>query len=249
VAIERTQLAEEARNAQILAATEKLQTALLNSISHDLRTPLVSIIGVLSSLQEEGMGLDDTARVNLIQVATEEAERLNHLIANLLDVSRIEAGAMRISRQPSDVQDIVGVALERLGSPSGKRPIKVNIPAEPPFVSVDFGLMVQALVNVLDNALKYSPPDSPIDISGRQVDRQVEIQVADRGIGIPPEDLQRVFDKFYRVHRPDNVTGTGLGLSISKGIVEAHGGRIVAENRPGGGTIIRLTLPVSETIP
>jgi two-component system sensor histidine kinase KdpD len=247
VAIERTQLAEEARNAQILAATEKLQTALLNSISHDLRTPLVSIIGVLSSLQEEGMGLDDTARVNLIQVATEEAERLNHLIANLLDVSRIEAGAMRISRQPSDVQDIVGVALERLGSPSGKRPIKVNIPAEPPFVSVDFGLMVQALVNVLDNALKYSPPDSPIDISGRQVDRQVEIQVADRGIGIPPEDLQRVFDKFYRVHRPDNVTGTGLGLSISKGIVEAHGGRIVAENRPGGGTIIRLTLPVAES--
>jgi two-component system, OmpR family, sensor histidine kinase KdpD len=247
VAIERTQLAEEARNAQILAATEKLQTALLNSISHDLRTPLVSIIGVLSSLQEEGMGLDDAARRNLIQVATEEAERLNHLIANLLDVSRIEAGAMRISRQPSDVQDIVGVALERLGSPSGKRPIKVNIPAEPPFVSVDFGLMVQALVNVLDNALKYSPPDSPIDISGRQVDRQVEIQVADRGIGIPPEDLQRVFDKFYRVHRPDNVTGTGLGLSISKGIVEAHGGRIVAENRPGGGTIIRLTLPVAES--
>ena len=247
VAIERTQLAEEARNAQILAATEKLQTALLNSISHDLRTPLVSIIGVLSSLQEEGMGLDDTARVNLIQVATEEAERLNHLIANLLDVSRIEAGAMRISRQPSDVQDIVGVALEQLGSPSGKRPIKVNMPAEPPFVSVDFGLMVQALVNVLDNALKYSPPDSPIDISGRQVDRQVEIQVADRGIGIPPEDLQRVFDKFYRVHRPDNVTGTGLGLSISKGIVEAHGGRIVAENRPGGGTIIRLTLPVAES--
>jgi two-component system sensor histidine kinase KdpD len=249
VAVERTQLAEEARNAQILAATEKLQTALLNSISHDLRTPLVSIIGVLSSLQEEGMSLDDAARTNLIQVATEEAERLNHLITNLLDVSRIEAGAMRISRQPSDVQDIVGVALERMGSPSGKRPIKVNIPAELPFVSVDFGLVVQALVNVLDNALKYSPPDSPIDISGRQVDLRVEIQVADRGVGIPPEDLQRVFDKFYRVHRPDNVIGTGLGLSISKGIVEAHGGRIVAENRPGGGTIIRLTLPVAEASP
>ncbi|MCX5994824.1 MAG: DUF4118 domain-containing protein, partial [Chloroflexi bacterium] len=187
VAIERTQRAEEARNAQILEATEKLQTALLNSISHDLRTPLVSIIGALSSLQEEGMGLDDAARVNLIQVAHEEAERLNHLITNLLDVSRIEAGAMRISRQLSDVQDIVGVALERLGSPSGKRPIKVNIPAELPFVSVDFGLMVQALVNVLDNALKYSPPDSPIDISGRQVAQQVEIQVEDRGAGIPPE--------------------------------------------------------------
>jgi two-component system sensor histidine kinase KdpD len=243
VAIERTQLAEEARNAQILAATEKLQTALINSISHDLRTPLVSIIGVLSSLREEGMGLDDAARRNLIQVATEEAEKLNHLITNLLDVSRIEAGAIRISRQSSDVQDIVGVALEQ----SGNRPIKIDIPAELPFVSVDFGLIVQALVNILDNALKYSPPDSPIDISGRQVAQQVEIVVADRGIGIPPEDLQRVFDKFYRVHRPDNVTGTGLGLSISKGIVEAHGGHIVAENRPGGGTVVRLTLPVAES--
>jgi two-component system sensor histidine kinase KdpD len=247
VAIERTHLAEEARNAQILAATEKLQTALLNSISHDLRTPLVSIIGVLSSLREEGMGLDDAARTNLIQVATEEAERLNHLITNLLDVSRIEAGAIRMSRQPSDVQDIVGVALEQSGSRSGSRPIKIDIPPALPFVSVDFGLIVQALVNILDNALKYSPPDTPIDISGRQVALQVEIVVADRGIGIPPEDLQRVFDKFYRVHRPDNVTGTGLGLSISKGIVEAHGGRIAAENRPDGGTVVRLTLPVAES--
>jgi two-component system sensor histidine kinase KdpD len=246
VAVERTQLAEEARNAQILEATEKLQTALLNSISHDLRTPLVSIIGVLSSLREEGMRLDDAARTNLIQVATEEAERLNHLITNLLDVSRIEAGAIRISRQPSDVQDIVGVALEQSGSRSGSRPIKIDIPPALPFVSVDFGLIVQALVNILYNALKYSPPDSPIDISGRQVAQHVEIVVADRGIGIPPEDLQRVFDKFYRVHRPDNVTGTGLGLSISKGIVEAHGGRIAAENRPGGGTVVRLTLPVAE---
>jgi two-component system sensor histidine kinase KdpD len=209
---------------------------------------LVSIIGVLSSLQEEGMGLDDAAKRNLVQVATEEAERLNHLITNLLDVSRIEAGAIRISKQPSDVQDIIGVALEQLGSRSGSRPIKIDMAPELPFVAVDFGLIVQALVNILDNALKYSPPDSPIDISARQAAWQVEVTVADHGAGIPPEDLLRVFDKFYRVHRPDNVTGTGLGLSISKGIVEAHGGRIAAENRPEGGTIIRLTLPVAEAI-
>jgi two-component system sensor histidine kinase KdpD len=118
-----------------------------------------------------------------------------------------------------------------------------------PLLSADFGLIVQVLVNVLDNALKYSPAGSPAEISAREVGRQVEIAVADRGLGIPPQDLVRVFDKFYRVQRPDNATGTGLGLAICKGIIEAHGGRISAENRPGGGTIIRLTLPVSEAVP
>ncbi len=247
VAIEHTRLAEAARNAQILEATEKLQTALLNSVSHDLRTPLVSIIGVLSSLQEEGIGLDEIASRNLILVASEDADRLNHLITNLLDVSRIEAGAIRLSRQQSDVQDLIGAALEQLGTHTVTHPIKINIPSALPFISVDFGLMVQTLFNILDNAFKYSPPDSPIEINGQQIDNQVEIVVADRGVGIPQQDLVRVFDKFYRVQRPDNVIGTGLGLSICKGIVEAHGGHIAAENRPGGGTIIRLTLPAAES--
>ncbi|MBI2855022.1 MAG: DUF4118 domain-containing protein [Chloroflexi bacterium] len=248
VAIEHIELAEEARNAQILAASDQLQTALLNSISHDLRTPLVSVIGVLSSLQEEEMGLDEAARKNLIQVAREEAERLNRLITNLLDSSRIEAGAIRISRQLVEVGDIVGVALGQLSGRSGSRLIKKNVPSNLPFVSVDFGLIVQVLVNVLDNAFKYSPPDSPIDIGVQQVDDEVEIVVADRGVGIPPEDLAQVFNKFYRVHRPDSVSGTGLGLSICRGIVEAHEGRIVAENRPCGGTIIRITLPIEEPV-
>ena len=211
VAIESILLGEEARNAQVLRDTEKLQTALLNSVSHDLRTPLVSIIGVLSSLQEEGIRLDDAAKRNLIQVAREEAERLNHLITNLLDVSRVEAGAIRISRQASDVQDLVGAALEQLDSRARARSIKIDIPTELPFVSVDFGLIVQTLVNVLDNALKYSPADSPIDIKGRQVGHEVYIEIADRGVGIPPQDLLHVFDKFYRIQRPDNVAGTGLG--------------------------------------
>jgi two-component system sensor histidine kinase KdpD len=246
VAIESILLNEEAHNAQVLRDTEKLQTALLNSVSHDLRTPLVSIIGVLSSLQEEGMGLDDAAKRNLIQVAREEAERLNHLITNLLDMSRVEAGAIRISRQPSDVQDLVGTALEQLGGRASTRPIRIDIPAELPFVSVDFGLIVQSLVNVLDNALKYSPDDLPIDIKGRQVTNEVYIEIADRGVGIPPQDLLHVFDKFYHIQHPDNVAGTGLGLSICKGIIEAHGGRIIAENRPGGGTVIRLILPAAE---
>jgi two-component system sensor histidine kinase KdpD len=246
VALESILLGEEARNAQVLRSTEKLQTALLNAVSHDLRTPLVSIIGALSSLQEEGLGLDDAAKRNLIGVAREEAERLNHLITNLLDVSRIEAGAIRISRQPSDVQDLVGTALEQLGDRVRARPIKIDIPTELPLVSVDFGLIVQTLFNVLDNALKYSPADSPIGIKARQAADGVHIEVADHGVGIPPQDLLHVFDKFYRIQRPDNVAGTGLGLSICKGIVEAHGGRIAAENRRGGGTIIRLILPMLE---
>jgi two-component system sensor histidine kinase KdpD len=246
VAIESIRMANEAQNAQILLDTEKLQTALLNAVSHDLRTPLVSVIGVLSSLQEEEMHLDTAAKMNLIQVAREEAERLNHLITNLLDVSRIEAGAIKISRQPSDVQDLVGAALEQLGSRASARPVTIEIPAELPFISVDFGLIVQTLVNVMDNAIKYSPDDSPIDIRARQVSKEMQIEIADRGVGIPPQDLSHVFDKFYRIKRPDNVTGTGLGLSICKGIIEAHGGRITAENRQGGGTIIRLVLPVTE---
>lgn len=247
VAIESILSAEEARNMQVLKATEKLRTALFNAISHDLRTPLVSIIGVLSSFQEEGIWLDDNAKRNLIQVAREEAERLSHIIANLLDESRIEAGVIKISRQPSEVQDLVGAALEQMGDRASARSIKIDISPELPFVSVDFGLITQALVNVIDNAIKYSPADSPIEVKGRQVDQEVHIEVADHGVGIPPQDLLRVFDKFYRIQRPDNVAGTGLGLSICRGIVEAHGGRIVAENRLGGGTVIRLILPMSES--
>ena len=249
VSIEHIQLAEEVRNAEILKATEKLQTALLNSISHDLRTPLVSVIGVLSSLQEKGIDFDDAARENLIQVAREEAERLNYFITNLLDVSRIEAGAIKLSLQPSDAEDIIGAALEQLGGRAENHPIKINIPANLSLMSVDFGLIVQVLVNILDNALKYSKAGSPIEVSGRQVAQQVEISVADRGPGIPSQDLLRVFDKFYRVQRPGNVTGTGLGLAICKGLVEAHEGRISAENRSDGGTIIRLTLPATEAVP
>jgi two-component system sensor histidine kinase KdpD len=244
VSIESIRLAREVQNAQVLRDTEKLQSALFNSISHDLRTPMVSIIGVLSSLQQEGMDLDNTAKLNLIQVARSEAERLNDLITNLLNVSRIESGAIKLFRQPSDVQELIGAALEQLGSRADSHQIDMEIPAELPYISVDFGLIVQTLVNVLDNALKYSPPGAPIDIKGRQVGSEIQIEIADLGIGIPKEDLARIFDKFYRVQRPENVIGTGLGLFISKGIIEAHGGHITAENRIEGGTVIRINLPI-----
>ncbi|MDD5311522.1 MAG: sensor histidine kinase KdpD [Dehalococcoidia bacterium] len=249
MAIERAQLAEAANDARVLEASQKLQTALLNSISHDLRTPLVSIIGVLSSLREESITLDNDAKNNLIQVALEEAERLNHLITNLLDVSRIEAGALKLSRQPADMQDIVGAALEQISSRYNTKKINVDMPDGLPLIPVDTSLIIQVLVNLLDNALKYSGADSIVDIAALQTAGEVQVEISDRGTGIPEQDLQHVFDKFYRVQSPDNVSGTGLGLSICRGIVEAHGGTISAENRPGGGTIIRIKLPVVSNSP
>ena len=245
VAIESIQLADQLHDAEVLKATEKLQTALLNAISHDLRTPLVSIIGVLSSLQQEGMDFDDADRQNLVQVAREEADRLNHLITNLLDESRLESGTMKLSMHLAEVPDLVGASLEQLGSRVGSRTVKIDLPAELPFVNVDFGLLVQALVNILDNALKYSPAGSLIEITGRLDGDNVQVEIADQGTGIPEQDLPYIFDKFYRIRRPDNVSGTGLGLSITRGIVEAHGGRVEAKGRPGGGTVIRITLPFS----
>jgi two-component system sensor histidine kinase KdpD len=248
VAIERVHLAEAAGQVQLLEATEKLQSALLNSISHDLRTPLVSITGALSTLQEDDVRLDGEARRILVDTAAEEAARLNRLVGNLLDMTRLEAGAIKVKRELRDVQDVIGAALHQVGERLGNRPVEIDIPADLPLVPLDFVLVVHVLVNLIDNALKYSPPGSPIQICTRPSDGEVAIEVADQGIGIPAEDLERVFQKFYRVQRPDNVTGTGLGLSISKGLVEAHGGRIWAQNRPGGGAVITVALPLSEAV-
>ncbi len=271
LAIERTQLAEQARQAQLLQATEKLQTAVLNSISHDLRTPLVSITGTLSSLLEDSPQLDAETRRNMVETAYEQAQRLNHVVGDLLDMSRIEAGAMRVKQEPCDAQDVIGSALDRLAKPLQDRNVTVNIKSTLPMVPMDFVLMVQVIANLLDNAIKYSLPETPIQIDVGMSEDHLQIQVADRGIGIPRQDLTRVFDKFYRVQRPESprklvrlearpaladkyfrvqrsekVTGTGLGLSICRGIVEAHGGAIRAENRAGGGTIIALTLPLAK---
>jgi two-component system sensor histidine kinase KdpD len=244
LAVERAGLAEQARQAELLQATEKLQTALLDSISHDLRTPLVSITGALSSLAEEEVSLDEAARRSLIETASEEADRLNRLVGNLLDMTRLEAGALQVRREPCDLQDLVGATLEEVGQRLGGRSVQVDIPADLPPLPVDFVLIGRVLTNVIDNALKYSEPDTPIEIRAHVAGAFAEIAISDRGVGIPAKDLGRVFDKFYRVQRPDNVTGTGLGLAISRGIVEAHGGFISAENRRGGGTTVTVALPL-----
>lgn len=247
LATEAVQLADKANQAQLLRETEKLQTALLNSISHNLRTPLASITGALSSLRDDEQMLDEAGRRDLLSTAWEEAERLNHLVGNLLNMTRLEAGAMKLNLEASDVQDLVGVTLTQMANRLRYRQLVMDVPSTLPPVTIDLVLTAQALVNLVDNAMKYSPADTPINIRAYIERNQVIIEVNDEGRGIPPTELEPIFDKFYRVQQMNDTSGTGLGLSISKGIVELHGGRIWAENRPGNGTTFAIALPIAKT--
>ena len=247
LAIERARLAEQASRTQVLQNTERLQSALLSSISHELRTPLVSITGSLSTLLEAPPELQITqleARTELLETAYGEAQRLNLLVGNLLDMSRLESGALRLSLEPCDLQDLVGIALERFGERRRNRKVHTRLAPDLPLLDLDMPLMVQVLVNLLGNAAKYTPQGSPIELTCSQQGQTIYIEVSDQGQGVPPEDLGRVFDKFYRSPQARNVAGLGLGLSISKGIVEAHGGKIQARNRNAGGLSIMIELPV-----
>lgn len=243
-AIERALLEEQTQKISLLQSAEKLQNALLNSVSHDLRTPLVSITGALTALDEDEVSLDEASRNALVENARDEAERLNRLVGNLLNMTRIESGAVKLKMEPCDAQDLFGTAIEQLGRRASQRQININVPANFPLVQMDFTLMVQVMVNLLENALKYSPEDASIDISASVADSKARFHIADRGVGIPSDDLARVFDKLYRAQLPEGVPGTGLGLSISKSLVETHGGTIRALNRAGGGAIFEVELPL-----
>ena len=245
MAMERIRFSRQAEQAQILQARENLERALLNSISHDLRTPLSSVTGVLTSLREEGSHLSDQARRELLDTACSEAERLNRFVGNLLDMTRIEAGAIRLNFEACDVQDLVGCALAALEPRIEDRQISFRMQPVMPLVPMDMVLMTQVLVNLLDNAHKYSPKGSTIEVIAQVEENWLVLEILDRGPGVPEHDLKRVFDKFYRIPVPEGAGGTGLGLSICKGIVEAHGGSISAGNRVGGGLRIEIRLPLS----
>ena len=247
MAIERIRFSHQAEQAQIIQARENLERALLNSISHDLRTPLVTVTGVLSSLKEEGTQLSDQARQELLETAFSEAQRLNRFVGNLLDMTRLEAGVIRLNFEPCDVQDLVGCALAAIESRLGQRSVEINLAPDLPLLSLDPVLMTQVLVNLLDNAHKFAPAGSAIEISAAANAQGLAIEVADHGPGVPEQDLQRIFDKFYRIPIPEGAGGTGLGLSICKGIVEAHHGKIWAENRSDGGLRIVLRLPLARS--
>ena len=244
LAMERVLLAQKAEHAMVLQARESLERALLNSISHDLRTPLVSIIGALSSLRDANLHINDTKKQDLLAGAWDEAERLNRFVGNLLDMTRLEAGEMQIQKVPSDVQDLIGCALAALDKRLEGRAVTVTIAEGTPFVAMDSVLMNQVLINLLDNSLKYTLEGSSIEITVGVTSRYLRLEVLDHGPGIPESDLAKIFDKFYRLPVPEGVRGTGLGLSICRGIVEAHGGNIWAENRTGGGLRIIIQLPL-----
>ncbi len=251
LAIERVTLAEDVDRAKLAAETERLRSALLTSISHDLRTPLASILGSATSLNSDGLTLDAAARRELTTTIQEEAERLNRFIANLLDMTRLESGAIRPRSGAVDLSEVVGSALERVRRILAGHRVAVDLAADLPMVEIDAVLFEQVLFNLLDNAGKYAPAGSPITVRARREAGHVRIEILDEGDGIPPEDLERIFDKFYRVHAQDRQrAGTGLGLAICRGFVEAMGGTIAAGNRPDRrGAVFTLTLPAAPDLP
>lgn len=246
MAINRIKLAEQARETLTLVESERLRTSLFNSLSHDLRTPLASIIGAVTGLLEDkNVVYSPEVRDELLKTILHGAQRMNRFVSNLLDMARLESGMLRLNKEWCDLQDIIGVAINRLGEPLTKRALEIDIQEDLPFVQADGILIEQVLINLLDNALKYSDAGSKIMITIRQHGKQLEIVVTDRGQGIPETDLSKVFDKFYRINSPLQVSGTGLGLAICKGLVEAHGGEIWAENNQLGGVTITFTLPLT----
>jgi two-component system sensor histidine kinase KdpD len=249
LALERAKLAEQAEHAEVEVETERTRNALLSSVSHDLRTPLAAILGAATSLRDDGARLPLDTRRELADTIADEATHLNRLVGNLLDVTRLESGAIPLHREWHSVPELVGVALGRLEEPLARRVVRLDLAADLPLVQLDDVLFGQVLINLIENAVRYSPESSPIEIAARLEKQEVVIEVMDRGPGLPPGEESKVFDKFYRGPLPGDRAGVGLGLTVSRGIVEAHGGTIDAVNRPGGGACFRIRLPASADAP
>lgn len=241
MAIERAFFAEETQRALLKAETEALRNTLLSSVSHDLRTPLAAITGAATTLLQENGGIDAAGRRELTQTICEEAGHLNRLIRNILDMTRLESGAIKLTKEWQSLEEIVGVVLNRLADRLGERPVAIRLPADLPLFPFDPLLIEQLLTNLLENALKYTPEGTPLELSAAVRNAEVEVSVADRGPGLPPGEEERIFEKFVR---GPSGRGVGLGLAICRAIAAAHGGRIRAENRPGGGAVFRFTLPL-----
>jgi two-component system sensor histidine kinase KdpD len=246
LAIERVRLVEDLDRAEREAETDRLARALLTSISHDLRTPLASVFGAASTLRDLDAALPAEAKAELVATIIAESERLNRFIANLLDMTRLEAGAVAPNLRDQDVAEIVDTALRRTEAMLAGHRVQVAVEPDLPALPLDPVLFEQVLVNLLDNAAKYAPEGSTVTVRARREGADIRIAVLDEGEGLPEAEVERVFDKFYRARKGDRVrAGTGLGLAIARGFVEAMGGTVTAANRPDrGGACFVVSLPV-----
>lgn len=244
MALERVWLSDAATRAKVLEESDRLKSALLSSVSHELRTPLATIKAAISSLRGGDVEWDSSARKDLLAAVDDEADHLNRLVGNLLDMSRIESGALKPQRQWNLVMEILGGVLSRMRQAAEHHHLVIDVPEDLPLVPVDYVQIEQVFGNLIGNSLKYAPPDTTVSISARREDDSILVEVRNQGPSVPEEHLDRIFDKFYRVTAADRVTGTGLGLSICKGIIEAHGGHIWAKNLPGGFSF-NFTLPLT----
>jgi two-component system, OmpR family, sensor histidine kinase KdpD len=244
--VERVRLREVGTEAEILRRTDELRSALLNAVSHDLKTPLASIIASAGSLLQDDVAWSDDERREFARAIEEDAEHLNRLVGNLLDLSRIEAGALRPDKDWHDVASLVDDVLGRLRPVTSGHDVVVDVPDALPPVALDYVEIGDVLVNLIENAAKHTPAGTEIRVAVRQAGGEIHLEVADRGAGIGSEDLPRLFDPFYRVRKAEaRPKGMGLGLAVAKGLVEAHGGRIWAANREGGGARFVFSLPLA----
>lgn len=244
LALERTRLAAAATRTRILEESDQMKSALLSSVSHELRTPLATIKASVSSLRDESFDWDTGSRSDLLAAIEEETNNLNQLVGNLLNMSRIEAGALKLESEWNDLEEVIAPALKRARTISSGHRFEVSIPDDFPLVFMDDALLEQVFNNLFSNSIKYSPPGTTVRLDASRQNDSVLVRVINQGPPVPEENLDHIFEKFHRVTAADRITGTGLGLSICKGIIEAHKGRIWAENLPEGFSI-QFTLPIS----
>jgi two-component system sensor histidine kinase KdpD len=248
LAIERENLSRQAQVARFQIEAEQMRNALLSSVSHDLRTPLTVIAGSASSLLEGEKNLDAGTKHELTQGIYEEAKRLDRLVHNLLEMSRLQSGEVKINMEWYVLEEVIGCALAQLDSQLQDHPVSISLPADLPLVQIDALLLERVVINLLENAIKYTLPGTVIEISGGIQDQAILVTIADRGPGLPFDAEERIFEKFYQV-APGSARGAGLGLTICRSIIEAHGGHIWAANRPEGGAGFSFTIPLVEGAP
>jgi two-component system sensor histidine kinase KdpD len=246
LALERAHLREEAAGAAVLAQSDELKSALLAAVSHELRTPLASIKAASTSLLDDSIAWTPEVRQDLLMAIDEEADRLTLMVSNLLDLSRIEGGALRPQRDWYDIDELLADVHSRVRPRLADHSLTFAIQDDLPSLPFDYIQIAQVLVNLIENAVKYTPAGTPIMVAAHLVSGAIELTVHDDGPGIPRESQARLFDKFYRARSVTSAPGSGIGLSISKGLVEAHGGHISVESELGNGTTFRFTLPLPE---